>query len=154
MKSSFGNYVVQKALKVAINENKSKLVNTILNHVEKLGERKLIIKWKKIVDDSMGKIFAPKEFLVNSNNFTISPNNSSGSINSCNPHNNINLNNNMNNDTYNLNMNLNYNTNNNIYNKNMRNNNNIRKYSRPLITFNNLDCQQNFINNCHIQYDC
>lgn len=63
MKSSFGNYVIQKALKIATNENKAILVETIIIHVEKLGERKLINKWKNIVKDS-----------VNNNNNNNNPN--------------------------------------------------------------------------------
>ena len=83
MKSSFGNYVVQKALKVSNEENKNKLVETILNNIEKLNERKLIDKWKKIVSNSKGICLSPcEEYNYNNNSINLSPNNSFGSYNS------------------------------------------------------------------------
>lgn len=79
MKSSFGNYVVQKALKVAVNENKTKLVETILNQVDKLNEKKLINKWKKIVNDSLVKNYILGDI---NEGMMMSPNNSFVSNNS------------------------------------------------------------------------
>jgi len=49
MKNNYGNYVVQKALKLANNVNKNKLVEVILRNLEKIGDKKLIHKWKSIV---------------------------------------------------------------------------------------------------------
>ena len=50
MKNNYGNYVVQKALKLAKGENKLKLIQIILKNIEKIGDKKLIAKWKSIVD--------------------------------------------------------------------------------------------------------
>ncbi len=49
MKNNFGNYVVQKALKLARNDNKKKLVENVSKNVERLGEKKIIDKWKNIL---------------------------------------------------------------------------------------------------------
>ncbi len=49
MKNNFGNYVVQKALKLARNDNKKKLVANVSKNIERLGEKKLIEKWKNIL---------------------------------------------------------------------------------------------------------
>lgn len=49
MKNNFGNYVVQKVLKLALGSFKAKLIKAILNNIEKIGDRKLIMKWKSIV---------------------------------------------------------------------------------------------------------
>ena len=49
MKSNFGNYVIQKAIKLAKNENKQKLVYNAAKDVNKLNDPKLIIKWKSIL---------------------------------------------------------------------------------------------------------
>lgn len=49
MKNNYGNYVVQKALKLANNAGKNKLVEVILRNLEKIGDKKLILKWKFIV---------------------------------------------------------------------------------------------------------
>ena len=74
MKSSFGNYVVQKALEVASVQNKKKLVETILFHIEKLNEKKLMNKWKKIVNDSLGKSNKNQQLLSKFNNFKMPKN--------------------------------------------------------------------------------
>lgn len=129
MKSSFGNYVVQKALKVAKRETKSKLVETILTHVDKLGERKLINKWKKIVDDSLGGNFN-KNHVSNNNNLVnqMPLNNHLVGSNTCNP-------------MFNPNNNLNYSFNvSNDAQKNLMiipNNNALRSFSGSFLNFNN-----------------
>jgi len=52
MKNSYGNYVVQKALKISTGSNKSKLVSAINKNLDKLSDKKLINKWKAIVNNS------------------------------------------------------------------------------------------------------
>ncbi len=155
MKSSFGNYVVQKALKITTNGNKIKLVNTILNNVEKLGERKLICKWKKIVEDSIG---IPVNQQINSNSFNNSfnnlnnLNNSNGSNNTFNSYSNININNNNCNFGSTNNFNLI-----NINNKMRFMNNNIiipnRSFSGSFININNNDYFRNYVNNNFSQFN-
>ena len=49
MKSNFGNYVIQKALKLSKYEYKNKLVYSAATHINKLIENKLIIKWKSLL---------------------------------------------------------------------------------------------------------
>lgn len=49
MKSNFGNYVIQKALKIVKGPNKTMLVNSIMDNVHKLEDKKLIHKWNSIV---------------------------------------------------------------------------------------------------------
>lgn len=119
MKNSFGNYVVQKALEVSSVFNKIKLVETILLNIEKLNEKKLINKWKKIVNNSLGKSTKNQQFLkkINSKFERITNN-----INNNTPKNNFENNIIQNiNPTQNLNnQNFNY-----IYNDNIITNNNI-----------------------------
>ena len=50
MKNNYGNYVVQKSLKLSSGMFKGKLMNSILKNLNKLGDRKLIVKWRSIVD--------------------------------------------------------------------------------------------------------
>lgn len=52
MKNSFGNYVVQKALKISKGENKKKLIESAGRNLERLGEKKIIEKWKNILSQS------------------------------------------------------------------------------------------------------
>jgi hypothetical protein len=52
MKNSFGNYVVQKALKISKSENKKKLIEHATKNVERLGEKKIVDKWKSILQQS------------------------------------------------------------------------------------------------------
>lgn len=49
MKNNYGNYVVQKALKISTGSIKNKLIISILKNIEKIGDKKLIGKWKNIV---------------------------------------------------------------------------------------------------------
>ena len=49
MKSSYGNYVIQKALKVSKGINERILAQSISKSIYQLNDRKLISKWKNIV---------------------------------------------------------------------------------------------------------
>jgi len=49
MKNNYGNYVVQKALRISTGLPKLKLIISILKNIEKIGEKKLIAKWRNIV---------------------------------------------------------------------------------------------------------
>ncbi len=60
MKNNFGNYVVQKALKISTGAPKLKLIVSILKNIEKIGDKKLIIKWRNIVIGCL-----PKEIEMN-----------------------------------------------------------------------------------------
>jgi len=62
MKNGYGNYVMQKALKVAKGNTKTKLISILLKNIQKIGDRKLILKWKNILEAHL--MNAP---LINSN---------------------------------------------------------------------------------------
>ena len=49
MRSNYGNYVIQKAIKLSKGENKKKLVFNAAKDINKLNDAKLIIKWKSIL---------------------------------------------------------------------------------------------------------
>ena len=49
MKSNYGNYVVQKALKVAQGRNREVLLSSVNKNIYKLYDKKLITKWRSIV---------------------------------------------------------------------------------------------------------
>lgn len=49
IKNNYGNYVVQKALKISMNESKVKLIFNILNDIDKVKDWKLNLKWKNII---------------------------------------------------------------------------------------------------------
>jgi hypothetical protein len=49
MKNNFGNYVIQKALKISIKNDKKKLAEEVERNIFKLNDKKLILKWKSIV---------------------------------------------------------------------------------------------------------
>lgn len=54
MKNAYGNYVVQKALKIATGELKTKLINLINKNLDKMPDKKLVGKWKGIVNNTLG----------------------------------------------------------------------------------------------------
>ena len=49
MKSNYGNYVVQKAIKLAKGDYKRKFLYNVAKDINKLGDQKLIKKWKSIL---------------------------------------------------------------------------------------------------------
>ncbi len=49
IKNNYGNYVVQKALKISKNLPKKKIIFAILNNLEKINDFKLMAKWKNII---------------------------------------------------------------------------------------------------------
>ena len=61
MKNNFGNYVIQKALKLSINEDKKKLAEEVDKNIYKLNDRKLILKWKSIVNPHLENCYLEKK---------------------------------------------------------------------------------------------
>ena len=49
MKNNFGNYVIQKALKISSGELKQKLAEKISKNIYDFRDKKLIAKWKRLV---------------------------------------------------------------------------------------------------------
>jgi len=49
MKNNYGNYVVQKALKLASEANRKRIIDLVMKNIDRIGEKKLILKWKLIV---------------------------------------------------------------------------------------------------------
>lgn len=49
MKSNFGNYVIQKIIKLSKNNNKNKIVFCAAKDINNLIENKLILKWKSLL---------------------------------------------------------------------------------------------------------
>lgn len=90
MKNSYGNYVVQKALQLASSLHKSKLIIAIQKNIDKLGDKKLIMKWRSIIDKHIleenikfSSVFNNPNFnlgFVNINNKSIGYNNQSNDV--------------------------------------------------------------------------
>jgi len=63
MKNNYGNYVVQKALKLSSDANKKRIIELIMKNIDKIGEKKLILKWRFIIqsylqqNDHQGKMY-------------------------------------------------------------------------------------------------
>ena len=49
MKNNYGNYVIQKALKISVNDDKKKLIEEVNKNIFKINDKKLILKWKRII---------------------------------------------------------------------------------------------------------
>jgi hypothetical protein len=50
MKNNFGNYVIQKALKISVNDDKKKLIDEVSKNIIKINDKKLMLKWKSILE--------------------------------------------------------------------------------------------------------
>ena len=77
MKNHFGNYVVQKALKISEGVEKGTLVEYILKNINKLNNKKLISRWKLIVFPHLeGKgLLQFKDCMENAKNSNVTNNN-------------------------------------------------------------------------------
>ena len=56
MKSNYGNYVIQKAIKLSKGESKNRLVFNAAKNVNKLNDCKLITKWKSILSTHISEL--------------------------------------------------------------------------------------------------
>ena len=56
IKNSFGNFVIQKALKMANSFNLFKLVNSIKMNLEKIQEKRVVSKWRSIIKPYESKL--------------------------------------------------------------------------------------------------
>ena len=56
MRSNYGNYVIQKAIKLSKGENKQKLIFNAAKEINKLNDAKLIIKWKSILSPHINEL--------------------------------------------------------------------------------------------------
>ena len=69
MRSNFGNYVIQKAIKLSKGENKNKLVFNAAKDVNKLNDNKLIIKWKSILSSHIIDLSSEQKNVLKQLNF-------------------------------------------------------------------------------------
>jgi hypothetical protein len=82
IKNSYGNYVVQKALKLSTGNNKTSFINCIKKNLEKLTDKKLTNKWKTILNNSMHLNLGAIEYNTTLNSSNSSNNSSQMSNNS------------------------------------------------------------------------
>lgn len=59
MKHPFGNFVIQKALKLARNDIKKKLEEHVSKNIDRLGEKKIIDRWREILYNSENNLESP-----------------------------------------------------------------------------------------------
>ena len=52
IKNNFGNYVIQKAVKLSSGKIQEKLIKEILKNLDKLEDKKIINKWKMIISNT------------------------------------------------------------------------------------------------------
>ena len=56
MRSNYGNYVIQKAIKLSKGEHKQKLIFNAAKEINKLNDVKLILKWKSILSPHINEL--------------------------------------------------------------------------------------------------
>ena len=69
MKSHYGNYVIQKVIKLSEGEYKNKFVFTAAKEINKLNDNKLIRKWKSILIPHIKELSPQQIQELKSNNF-------------------------------------------------------------------------------------
>ena len=89
MKSNYGNYVIQKAIKLAKGENKNKFVFNAASQINKLNDNKLIQKWKSILMQHLKELTPEQIQELKSQNYFGSKNDKLMIFNNTNKNNNI-----------------------------------------------------------------
>jgi pumilio RNA-binding family len=69
MKSSYGNYVIQKALKISNGEHRKKLVFNGAKDIDNLIENKLIQKWKSLLSPYIQELTLEQIQILNDKNY-------------------------------------------------------------------------------------
>jgi hypothetical protein len=69
MKSNYGNYVVQKVIKLASGESKKNFVFNAAKEIEKLNDNKLIQKWKSILSSHISELNGEQIALLKEQNY-------------------------------------------------------------------------------------
>ena len=69
MKSNYGNYVIQKAIKLAKGKYKNKFVFTAAKEINKLNDNKLIQKWKSILASHIKNLYPEQIKELKSQNY-------------------------------------------------------------------------------------
>lgn len=73
MKNHYGNYVIQKALKISEGEEKSILLKNVIKNINMLTNKKILLKWQSIVMPHIGSELKVSELFANNNvNYSIS----------------------------------------------------------------------------------
>jgi hypothetical protein len=67
MKHAYGNYVIQKALKIATGQIKNSYIDLIFKNINKLNDRKLIAKWTTILQNSRDNLNVQSLYNINMN---------------------------------------------------------------------------------------
>jgi hypothetical protein len=69
MRSNYGNYVVQKAIKLSKGEHKKTLIFNAAKDINKLNDAKLIIKWKSILSPHLSELTSDQLKYLNEQNY-------------------------------------------------------------------------------------
>ena len=69
MKSNYGNYVVQKVIKLSNGENKKDFVFNAAKEIDKLNDNKLIQKWKSILSPHISELNEDQKKILKDQNF-------------------------------------------------------------------------------------
>ena len=69
MKSNYGNYVVQKVIKLSNGENKKDFVFNAAKEIDKLNDNKLIQKWKSILSPHISELNEDQKKILKAQNF-------------------------------------------------------------------------------------
>jgi len=69
MKSNYGNYVVQKVIKLASGESKKNFVFNAAKEIEKLNDNKLIQKWKLILSPHISELTDEQKSILKEQNY-------------------------------------------------------------------------------------
>jgi hypothetical protein len=93
IRNNYGNYVIQKALQVSPPMSRFKLVNNIMQNLFRITDKKLMLKWKLIVDSNI-QMLIKQNFISNNGILLVNENLNQNSFPQNNFPNNYNSNNN------------------------------------------------------------
>lgn len=68
IKNSYGNYVVQKSLKLSKGNDKKMLIQSIQSKYGEINDNKIRAKWQQIVQDAIDAGESPSHNVIDDNN--------------------------------------------------------------------------------------
>lgn len=64
LRSNYGNYIIQKAIKISPILIKMRFINIVIEQLDHLNDKKLMTKWRCVIDGIMQEYFVKNSWIM------------------------------------------------------------------------------------------